>query len=52
MKTVLKLILAAIMLTSLTACVIAPPYYDYPHYGWHHGEDRYDRHDDGWGRHW
>ena len=48
MKKILLLVVAALALTTLSACVIAPPY-AYPYYGESH---RHYYHDNGWARHW
>jgi hypothetical protein len=48
MKKLLLLVITALALTALSACVIVPPY-AYPYYGESH---RHYDHDGGWGRHW
>ena len=48
MKKILLLVIAVLGITSLSACIIAPPY-AYPYYGDSH---RYYRHDGGWDRRW
>ena len=48
MKKIVLLVIAALAITTLSACVIAPPY-AYPYYGDSH---RHYRHDDNWDRRW